>query len=277
MISIVTPSLNQSDWLRLAVASVADQTEVDREHIVQDSLSSDGTRDWLSKEPQLHAFYEKDGGMYDAINRGLLKAHGEICAYLNCDEQYLPGALFQVVEAFQRDEQMDVLLAGSIVVNEHGDYICSRPALKPSLRQLRAGHMYNLTASMFFRSRIIRERNILFNPNLRVIGDLDWLRRVVEAGCCVGTLAIDTSIFSDLGTNLALGAEASAESMAQAGKNRWTRVSSRALVASHRFKRLLAGHYSLGPLDYSIYTRAKKNVRATFHIARPTGVWRNRL
>ena len=49
MISVVTPSLNQSEWLRLAVASVADQSDVSVEHIVQDALSSDGTRGWLEK------------------------------------------------------------------------------------------------------------------------------------------------------------------------------------------------------------------------------------
>ena len=39
------------------------------------------------------AFIEKDGGMYDAVNRGYRRAQGDILAYLNCDEQYLPGAL----------------------------------------------------------------------------------------------------------------------------------------------------------------------------------------
>ena len=43
-------------------------------------------------------FIEKDAGMYDAINRGLARTHGEICSYLNCDEQYLPGALAKVAE-----------------------------------------------------------------------------------------------------------------------------------------------------------------------------------
>src|ERR1022692_389503 len=113
MISIVTPSFNQIEWLRLAVASVADQDGVDYEHIIQDG-GTDGVAKVLESEfgnlgRRLRVFVEKDEGMYDAVNRGLSRARGDICAYLNCDEQYLPGALSHVVSVFQRNPQMDVL------------------------------------------------------------------------------------------------------------------------------------------------------------------------
>src|SRR5690348_16281526 len=93
--SIITPSFRNSDWLKLCIASVADQG-VTAEHIVQDAGSDDGTQEWLLKDARVRAFAEKDGGMYDAVNRGLRRATGEILAYLNCDEQYLPGALSTV-------------------------------------------------------------------------------------------------------------------------------------------------------------------------------------
>ena len=50
-----------------------------------------GVQTWAAKQPRLKLYVETDNGMYDAINRGLAKARGEICGYLNCDEQYLPG------------------------------------------------------------------------------------------------------------------------------------------------------------------------------------------
>jgi len=92
-ISVITPSYRNSERLKLCVASVADQEGVEVEHIVQDAGSDDGTLDWLLADRRVKACVEKDEGMYDAINRGLRKATGEIFAYLNCDEQYLPGAL----------------------------------------------------------------------------------------------------------------------------------------------------------------------------------------
>ena len=59
--SIITPSYRSSQWLRLCVASVADQEGVTHEHIVQDAGSDDGTQDWLSQDKRVKAFIEKDG------------------------------------------------------------------------------------------------------------------------------------------------------------------------------------------------------------------------
>src|SRR5688572_7753502 len=97
--SIVTPSFRGARWLQLCIASVADQ-DVDHEHIVQDSCSDDGTQDWLPRDGRVKAYIEKDKGMYDAVNRGLRRATGDILAYINCDEQYLPNALSQVAQFF---------------------------------------------------------------------------------------------------------------------------------------------------------------------------------
>jgi len=85
--SIITPSFRGSAWLKLCIASVADQSSVTLEHIVQDSCSDDDTKNWLPNDRRVKAFIEKDSGMYDAVNRGFKRAQGDILAYLNCDEQ----------------------------------------------------------------------------------------------------------------------------------------------------------------------------------------------
>src|SRR5438093_12901032 len=99
--SIITPSYRSSKWLKLCIASVADQQD-ELEHVVQDAGSDDGTLDWLLSDKRVKAFVEKDNGLYDAVNRGLRRVAGDIVAYLNCDEQYLPGAL-AVVERFFKE------------------------------------------------------------------------------------------------------------------------------------------------------------------------------
>ena len=78
LLSIITPSFRNSAWLKLCIASVADQQGVQVEHIVQDSCSDDGTQEWLAQDPRVKAFIEKDSGMYDAVNRGYRRASGEI-------------------------------------------------------------------------------------------------------------------------------------------------------------------------------------------------------
>ena len=103
------------------------------EHIVQDSCSDDGTQDWLPHDPRVKAFIEKDGGMYDAVNRGYRRATGDILAYLNCDEQYLPGALAAVEKFFAAASgRWKSLLAGSIVTDGDGNYLCHRHWLVPN-------------------------------------------------------------------------------------------------------------------------------------------------
>ncbi|MGH2568127.1 MAG: glycosyltransferase, partial [Bacteroidota bacterium] len=129
--SIITPSFRSSSWLKLCIASVADQQGVVLEHIIQDACSDDGTQDWLSYDRRVRAFVEKDDGMYDAINRGFQRAEGDILAYLNCDEQYLPGALKIVCDFLEKHSEVDVLLAGTIVVDRNGCYICHRASLIP--------------------------------------------------------------------------------------------------------------------------------------------------
>ena len=118
-ISIVTPSYRRSAWLRLCIASVADQG-VEVEHIVQDAESDDGTLDWLRRDPRVKVFVEKDQGMYDGVNRGLRRAGGDILAYLNCDEQYLPGALAAVAGFFEQHPQIDVLFGDVVMVDTRG-------------------------------------------------------------------------------------------------------------------------------------------------------------
>src|SRR2546426_2591438 len=138
-VSIITPSFRNSAWLKLCIASIADQQGVQLEHrnpgrcvqqgvqlehIVQDSCSDDGTQEWLPKDPRVKAFIEKDKGMYDAVNRGFRRSTGDVLAYLNCDEQYLPGALQAVQSHFSAHPQNDVLLADTVVVDNQGQVIC---------------------------------------------------------------------------------------------------------------------------------------------------------
>src|SRR5450756_1870579 len=110
---------------------IRDRSGVECEHIVQDSCSDDGTQDWLPKDPRVKAFIEKDTGMYDAINRGMKRASGEIIAYLNCDEQYLPGALQAVAETFEKNPDADIVLADTIIVDAQEQFICCRKSLVP--------------------------------------------------------------------------------------------------------------------------------------------------
>ena len=178
--SIVTPSFRSSAFLKLCIASVADQA-VELEHIVQDAGSDDGTLDWLTADRRVKAFVEKDSGMYDAVNRGLRRASGEILAYLNCDEQHLPGALPAVSDYFDLHPGVDVIFSDCVVVDGAGKFICFRKVQLPTRHHIKVSHLPTFTCSTFFRRRIIDERGFYFDPEWRVIGDIQWMLRLLEA------------------------------------------------------------------------------------------------
>src|SRR5262249_54200127 len=177
--SVITPSFNPSPWLALCIASVADQA-VDVEHIVQDAGSTDGTLEWLRGDTRVQPFIEPDRGMYDGVNRGLHRAAGDILAYLNCDEQYLPGCL-QTVEAFFRAHPgVDVLFGDFVVVNSDLDYLFHRKVQVPLKYHTWVSHLSVGTCATFFRRRILDRHGRFFDARLRDVGDAEWVLRLVK-------------------------------------------------------------------------------------------------
>ena len=275
--SIITPSFRNSQWLKLCVASVADQSGVECEHIVQDSCSDDGTQNWLPQDKRVKSFIEKDGGMYDAVNRGYRRAQGDILAYLNCDEQYLPGALKTVHEFFEAHPEIEVALAGSIVTDSEGKYICHRHAMMPH-PQHAWFRFLALTSSIFIRRRVIHERGICFDTRWRDLGDFHWVLALMKNRVPMAVFDSFTSVFTDTGENMNLKPNAVREK-AETGRMipGWVRMLKPAWIVHHRLRRIAAGHFSLKPTSYSIYTRQNPERRTNFDVPKPTAVWRSRL
>ena len=122
-VSIITPSKNMLHYLKSCAASIADQENVRYEHIVVDGQSKDGTADWLEGQSNLCFVSEPDKGMYDAINKGLKIAKGNILAYLNCDEQYLPRTLQYVIDYFNKYPDIDFIYGDTLVINTSGGIV----------------------------------------------------------------------------------------------------------------------------------------------------------
>ena len=100
-ISIVTPSYNQARFIRSTIDSVLSQDYPNLEYIIVDGGSSDGTLDILKGYgKKLKWVSEKDAGQADAINKGLCQSTGELLAYLNSDDLYLPGTLKKIGEYY---------------------------------------------------------------------------------------------------------------------------------------------------------------------------------
>jgi Glycosyl transferase family 2 len=105
LVSIITPVLNRVETMGVCLASVTRQTYRPIEHIVVDGGSTDGTLDLLREYRAPHLFHwvsEPDNGMYEAINKGIAISRGEVLAYLNSDDLYLPWSVEVAVRALQQ-------------------------------------------------------------------------------------------------------------------------------------------------------------------------------
>jgi glycosyltransferase involved in cell wall biosynthesis len=272
--SIITPSFRASEWLKLCIASVADQ-EVEHEHIVQDSVSDDGTLEWLPNDPRVRAYIEKDRGMYDAVNRGLHKAKGEILAYINCDEQYLPGALKKVAEFFQANPQVDLVFADTIVIREDGNFHCFRKTQIPWAAHAQVSSLCTLTCAMFFRRSVLDKYNLYFSDEYRDLGDVDWVVRALKHKVPMKVLRHYTSAFTETGNNMNLKPNAMRERKVVFEKAPfWARNGKPMIEAAFKANRLLNGGLREKALNYAIYTKASPQERQTFVVTKPTPYWK---
>jgi glycosyltransferase involved in cell wall biosynthesis len=272
--TIVSPSFRSSQWLRLCIASVADQQGVTVEHIVQDSCSDDGTQDWLPNDRRVTAFIEKDKGMYDAVNRGFRRASGDVLAYLNCDEQYLPGALLRVHDFFQAHPQVQALVSDTLVTGPDGHYICHRLSLVPRKNQMWVRFPV-LSCAFFVRRHVVQELGLYFDTQWRDMGDCFWVMDMVRRNVRMAVLPQVTSIFTDTGENMNLKPNALREGRQKwRMAPRWVRLCEYPIACLYRLRLAARGAHRLNPCDYSLYTLASPDRRVTYHVARPTSFWR---
>jgi glycosyltransferase involved in cell wall biosynthesis len=257
-ISVVTPSFRQLNWLKLCAASVTDQEGVSHEHIVQDAGTGPDLEQWARSVPELWLYVEKDEGMYDAINRGLGKTRGNICSYLNCDEQYLPGALARVASFFDAHPDVDVLFGDAILIDNQGDPLSYRRTVLPKLTHVRYAHLNTPTCTTFFRRRLL-DRGFFFDPEWKVIGDQVWVEGLLLAGIRMATLREPLAVFTFTGENL--GSTRASQEEAQRRRGHASRLRKTVAVISHRIRKLLAGAYKRRHIDIEIYTLDSPSVR----------------
>lgn len=126
LVSIITPSYNQAAYISQTLTSVLEQSYQNIESIVMDGGSTDGTIRILRLfGPRCHWVSQHDGGQSAAINAGLAKCSGDIIAYLNSDDYYLPGTLKTIVRLFEQHPEKNWIVGDCLIVDENGHEIHS--------------------------------------------------------------------------------------------------------------------------------------------------------
>ncbi len=124
-ISIVTPSFNQGAFLEESIRSVLLQSYPHIEYIIIDGGSNDGSVEIIRQYAPWLAFWtsEPDQGPADALRRGFALARGEILAYLNADDVYMPRAVETAVSVFHDDPGLALVHGDSLIINASGETI----------------------------------------------------------------------------------------------------------------------------------------------------------
>lgn len=184
LISIVTPCLNRAHYLPEAIESVLAQGYASFEHIIVDGMSTDATPEVLARYPHLRVIREPDRGLYDALNKGLRAARGQITGHLNSDDLYAPGTFRAVAAAFAAPG-VEAVYGGAEIFE--GDLPAERRVvlsitgpreIELSFRNVTMGNC--ITNARFFRRGVYEQ--VGYNDlGHRISADRDFLLRVALA------------------------------------------------------------------------------------------------
>ena len=176
-VSIVTPSYNSGAYLEECIQSVLAQDYPDIEYIVIDGGSTDETPAILSRYADRidRIVSRPDSGQAQAINDGFKLAGGEIFAYLNADDTYLPGAISTAVAAFEKHPDSAVVYGNGYHVLGDGSTVAPYPTMRFDPQGFRH-RCYICQPAAFIRSDAFREIGGM-NPDLHYSLDYDlWIR-----------------------------------------------------------------------------------------------------
>jgi glycosyltransferase involved in cell wall biosynthesis len=178
LVSIITPSYNQANFLEETIRSVLAQEYSPLEYIIVDGGSTDGSLEIIQRYADRLAWWvsETDRGQTDALNKGFTRARGEVFAWLNSDDTYLPGAVSQAVACLQSHPEAALVYGDADLVDEHGRVLGPFPARQTDLKRMLRGAVHIPQQASFFRGSLWQQVGPL-DPEFYFAMDYDlWLR-----------------------------------------------------------------------------------------------------
>lgn len=178
LVSIVTPSLNQGQFIQSTIDSILSQGYSNLEYWVIDGGSSDETLDILhSYGDRLQWVSESDSGQSQAVNKGWQLSHGDILGWVNADDLLQPAAIRTAVEALSAQPAIGAVYGDTAYIDNKGKFIQPYPTCSYNYANLvKDTEDYIPQPSVFMRRSVLEKAGWL-NEKLHFVMDYDlWLR-----------------------------------------------------------------------------------------------------
>lgn len=177
LVSIVTPSYNQADFLEQTIRSVLEQDYPRIEYMVMDGASTDDSVEIIKKHAEKLSWWvsEKDSGQGEAINKGLARANGEILAWLNSDDYYLPNAISSAIKTFQQNPDVVLVYGDMLAVDDDGQTFNTLKYGQLSLEDLLCFQIIGQPA-VFFRREALEKAGVLDTTFHFLLDHHLWIR-----------------------------------------------------------------------------------------------------
>ncbi len=196
-VSIITVSFNSDKTIEQTIQSVIGQTYSNIEYIIVDGGSTDGTMGIVKKYQDNieYVVSEPDNGIYDAMNKGLKIATGDIIGIINSDDWYDIQTVQKAVSCFQKYNS-DILYGDCIYVYENGNHLRNLKYPLESLWYL----MVTPHPTVFVRKEIYQKYGV-FDENYRMAADYELMLRFYSAGVSFHYLEYDMAYFRSGGAS----------------------------------------------------------------------------
>jgi glycosyltransferase involved in cell wall biosynthesis len=180
MLSVITPARNMARYLPHTLDSVA-ALRTPHEHIVIDGASDDGTVELLEgrEDPHLTWISEPDSGQTEAVNKGLRRAQGDLLAWVNADDAYIPGAIDRALEHLERNPEIGAIFGAVNYVDEHGEAFRTLVPPRWSWRKYLYFGAFVTTPTIVWRRELLEQAPSL-NERYADAADYDFYLRLLR-------------------------------------------------------------------------------------------------
>jgi glycosyltransferase involved in cell wall biosynthesis len=180
-ISIITVCYNAASTIEDALISVANQENVNVEHILIDGASTDGTVEIIKKYKSVATFVsEPDKGIYDAMNKGIALATGDIVGILNADDFYMNENVLEDVSRIFSDDSVEACYGDLVYIDQlNKDKVIRYWKSKPYVSGLFKSGWVPAHPTFFVRKSVY-EKFSLFDLNYKLAADFEILFRLIE-------------------------------------------------------------------------------------------------